>query len=528
MTDENNIPPTNPATPAAPGPGGSGGESTDNARVAKSAGKAFLGRLGALIDIVSLAVFGWLYGAATMGIFFTLWAVVRIGTRFTEFGMPPALQRFVPENDCPDRAASIVKSALTITLLISTSLSLLISIFAPELAGYVNADEADAVHLVGIIRVYAWVLPFWTALEVLTASVRAQRRFGPEIRVRIFYEQGLRLIAGIALYYAGFHSTGLFYAQLFSVTVATMLALRLSAQFYDYRIVLRAPFDWALTRKMLSYSSAVMPAYVIKDLHSEVPVLLLNQILPGVQGAEAAGLYGTARRIASVLIVVRQSFEYVIAPFATAKKAAQDHDALQEMYAFSTRLICCLIVPLGALLLLIRHELLLAFAPEFAAAAGVILILALGRMAEALMGPACSLIEMLGHRFLPLFNGLVGVVTLVTLQYLLAPTYGAMGAAIAAAVAINVTSLLSLLEGYFIYNLQPYQKSLIKPFSIALASTALMAWLEDLARPAGNLAEMTAAWLGFFITMTLVVRYGFRPEDVRALGRLGRWLKGTS
>lgn len=74
----------------------------DNATVARSAGLAFLGRMGALVEIVALPAFAWLYGAANMGLFFTLWALVRVSTRFTEFAMPTALQRFVPASDCPD------------------------------------------------------------------------------------------------------------------------------------------------------------------------------------------------------------------------------------------------------------------------------------------------------------------------------------------------------------------------------------------------------------------------------------------
>lgn len=499
----------------------------DNAAVARSAGKAFMGRLGALVEVVGLPIFAYLYGATTMGVYFTVWAVIRISTRITEFGMPTALQRFVPQSDCPERAASLVKSAMTVALLLSTALATFFYVFAPHLAGLINADETDTEHLVTIIHIYAWVLPFWTSIEVLTATVRAQRRFGPEIKVRVFYEQGIRLVAGVLLFWLGFETLGLFYAHLFSAFIAAALAVRLSARYYDYKAVLLAPFDWSVTRELLSYSAAITPAYLIKDLHSELPLVMLNQLLPGADGAHAAGIYGVARRIASVLIVVRQSFEYVIAPFASAKNAAARHSELQEMYAFSTRLICCLIVPLAALLLVTRHEVLLLFKPEFRAAADIILILAAGRMFEALTGPACTLIEMLGHHMLPLINGIIGVAALVILGVVLTPEHGAMGAAIAAAIGINTTAILSLVEAYVLYRLQPYQLSLAKPFAIALASSVLMAELSDMARPAGNPAEMTAAALGLFITVTLVVRYGLLPEDVRALGRIGRWIKGT-
>lgn len=500
----------------------------DNATVARSAGLAFLGRLGALVEIIALPAFAWLYGAANMGLFFTLWALVRVSTRFTEFAMPTTLQRFVPASDCPQRAQSIIKIAIAVPLALSTALALIITLLAPVLAETINAREEDAAHLVTIIRLYIWVLPFWTMLEVLTASVRAQRKFGPEIKVRVFYEQGLRLVAGVVFFALGYKTFGLFYAHLFSAIVTAFLSFRLACRFYDFKAVLLAPFDRALSREMLSFAAMMTPANFIKDVNSELPILLLNIMLPGVQGAHAAALYGVGRRLASALVVVRQSFEYVIAPFATASRAAEQHDKLNDMYAFSTRLICCLIVPMAALLLLIRHEILWFLPTEFYGAASVVLVLALGRMLEALTGPACTLVEMLGHRALPLINGSLGVITMITLQYFLAPTYGATGAAIAAAAGINVTSGLSLLEAHLIYRLQPYRRSLVRPFTIVLVCTLVMIFATDYAGRLSNTLEMSTVAICFTMTLVLLVRYGFGSQDVAALGRIGRWLKGNT
>lgn len=499
----------------------------DNATVARSAGLAFLGRLGALVEIIALPAFAWLYGAANMGLFFTLWALVRVSTRFTEFAMPTTLQRFVPASDCPERAQSILKIAIAISLALSIIVASIIALLAPVLAEHINAAEQDAAHLVTIIRLYIWVLPFWTLLEVLTASVRAQRKFGPEIKVRIFYEQGLRLVAGVVFFALGYKTFGLFYAHLFSAVVTTFLSLRLASRFYDFKAILLTPFDRALSKEMLSFAAMMTPANFIKDVNSELPILLLNVMLPGAQGAHAAALYGVGRRLASALVVVRQSFEYVIAPFATASKAAEQHDKLNDMYAFSTRLICCLIVPMAALLLLIRHEILWFLPDEFYGAASVVLVLALGRMLEALTGPACTLVEMLGHRTLPLINGILGIITMITLQYFLAPIYGATGAAIAAAAGINVTAGLSLIEVHLIYRLQPYRRSLVRPFSIVLVCTVIMVALSDYAGQLNNALEMSSVAVGFTLTIVLLVRYGFSSDDVDALGSIGRWLKGS-
>ncbi len=369
---------------------------------------------------------------------------------------------------------------------------------------------------------------FWTMVEVLTSSVRARRKFGPEIRIRIFYEQGLRIVAGVSFFYLGFSTFGIFYAHFFSVATAALLALRLVTKFYSLKLLITIPFSSRVAREMASFAFLMAPANLIKRLNSELPVILLNLLLTGGIGASAVALYGVGRRIASVLQVFRQSFEYVVAPFASyqnAKKGAEGRARLVEIYAFSTRMIMAMIIPFAVMLLAVRKDFLIVFTSEFDAAASVLLVLALGRVLEAFSGPAAAMIEMLGHRTLPLINGLLGIAAMATLVVFLAPTMGAAGAAIGATVGLNVTAYASLLETIFIYDLMPYRKSLIRPFITTVIATLLSVSLIHFARELGEGARLAIAPVAAFIALSVLIRWGLEPEDADALGRIGRWLR---
>lgn len=493
-----------------------------NAALAKGVGMAFLGRLGGLIEVAALPILAGLYGSETLGLFFTLWSAVRVSTTLSEFAMSTTLQRFVPRTEDPRRAADILKIAVLTSLLISTSIATAFTVFAPQLAGIIHAGEADQVHLVAIIRVYAWVLPFWTLTEVLTASVRAHRRFGPEIRIRIFYEQGLRLTGAVIFSVLGFQSLGLFMAHLFSVAAAAFLALRLAVSFYDVKGLLSRRGEPGLAREMMSFAMMMTPANLIKKLNSDLPILLLNQLLPGAAGAEAAAIYGIGRRIASLMQVIRQSFEYVVAPYASFRHARQERTALAEMYAFSTRLISCLVLPIGSIVILTRFDLLAPFSKDYQVAGGVILILALGRIMEGLTGPSSAMIEMMAGRLLPLINGLSGLTTLFVLQYWLTPEYGAVGAAVAAAAGLNVTSILSLGETWIFFRLQPYRLSLLRPLAVASGAALFAGLVLPQVAKFGAVASITGGLAAVALSIFLLVRWGFEPRDVAALGRVGR------
>jgi O-antigen/teichoic acid export membrane protein len=494
------------------------------ARVAGGAGFAFIGRLGALIEAGSMIAFTWMYGTATFGLFAALWAYVKVSTAITDVAMTTAMQRYVPRASA-DGANMIVGFALKLSFLVGCVFALAGTIAAPWLASYIHAAESDAARLVTVIQIYVWVLPFWTMVEVGTAAIRARRTFGPEIKVRIFYEQGIRLVTATVFAAVGMLTYGLFIAHLVSVVLAAALALRLVSKYYDLAAVWRAPLSGPIARELLHYGVSVMPANISKMLFSEFPVMFLNFMLPGAAGAAASGFYAVARKIASALQTVRLTFEYVIAPLAAERDGHGDHPALQEMYAFATRLSLCIALPFGAALILARHDLLAAMKPEFAAASAAIAILSIGRIVEAATGPATAIIESLGHKALPALNGIIGFAVLVGLGLYLIPLYGVTGAAVAASVGLNVTAIISLVQSALLYKLSPYDRHLLRPLGAALVLTTVMAAFIPASThwpaPTGIIFALSA----LFVMLAVLVRYGLSEEDAAALGPLGKFLR---
>ncbi|MEX0299145.1 MAG: lipopolysaccharide biosynthesis protein, partial [Kordiimonas sp.] len=405
---------------------------TNKARVAGGAGYALAGRFGAIIEAASFIAFTWLYGAATFGLYAVLWSYVKVSSAVCEMAMTTALQRYIPKAS-KENESNIVGYAIKLSLLISLVAALVLVFAAPYLTQFINASEADTEHLVTVVRIYAWVLPLWCFVNVTTAAVRATRNFGPEVKVRIFYEQGLRLITASMLATLGFLTYGLFIAHLLSIFLSAILAAKLAARYFDLKSIISAPITGSTAREILQYGRLVMPAYLVKMLFSEFPVIFLNMLLPGSAGAAAGGFYSVARKIASALQAVHKTFEYVMAPLAAEKDGSGDHAALADMFAYATRLSITLILPFAAALLLARHDILSVMRPEFQAASTAIAILCVGRVLEAASGPSAVIIEMLGHRALPAFNGIMGFMVLVGIGSILIPKLGVTGAAIAAA-----------------------------------------------------------------------------------------------
>ncbi len=490
-------------------------------KVAQGFFAALLGRMGALIEAVSIVVFAWLYGAEGFGLFAVLWGYMKVMTAITEWAQPIVLQRLVP-GETPDAQARALRAALTVSLVLAVSLALVTALNADRLGALISAAPDDMPHLRHILRIYVWVLPLWTFVEVGTSAIRALGTFGPEIKVRIFYEQGLRLALAVGFAGMGLTSAGLFYAHLISVGLAALLTLRLIVKHYRWRQVFA--LNASGVAQHVKLGGALVPVNLVRKLFSELPVFMLNALIAGAGGAAAAGLYAVARKLASVLQVVRLAFDYVMAPLSAAGRRAHDDDAVLTMAQFSTRLAAALALSLGCALILAAEDILALLSPAFAAAYFATLILLGGRMTEAMTGPAAALNEALSHPLVPTLNGLAGIAVTASLSFWLIPSDGPFGglngAAIAAALGLNMTAYLAFLQAYRL-NIPLWTWDLVRIAALALAVFAVAVGGSNWAHAGSMGAGIATAILALAAGLWLQLNYGIRASDAAALGKLG-------
>src|SRR4249919_2709897 len=231
--------PTAPAEPAV-----------TRADVARGAGLAGLSRMGALIEALAQPLYTWLFGIATYGIYVVLWGAVNLATNIVHLSMPLALQRVVPRQD-EEAAHGAVKLALLIALIPSSLIALIVTFNAAAIAAIFSAAPEDATRLPQAVALFVWALPLWTFVEVATSAARARRAFGPEIRLRIFWEQVARILFAILFFLLGAGSIGLMAAHLCSLAVTAALCIPLLGRYYDLGLLLRAPIRGAMLRDLV-------------------------------------------------------------------------------------------------------------------------------------------------------------------------------------------------------------------------------------------------------------------------------------
>jgi O-antigen/teichoic acid export membrane protein len=488
--------------------------------VARGAGLAGLSRMGALIEALAQPLYTWLFGLATYGIYVVLWGAVNLLTNIVHISMPLALQRVVPTQG-EEAAHGAVKLALLIAIIPSSLIALIVTLNAGAIAPIFSAAPEDAARLPQAVALFVWALPLWTFVEVATAAARARRAFGPEIRLRIFWEQIARILFTLGFFSLGAASLGLMAAHLCSLAMTAILCVRLLGRYYDLRLLLTAPLPRGLVRNLLLSGASLLPSHLARRALIDAPPVVLNLMLPGARGASAAALFEIARKISTVPLIVRQAFQYVLGPLSSAQ-AHVDRAQVAPLYHFASRVSTALVVPLAGLLVFAGVDVLSLYRPEAQAALPLLLILVGARAIEAIVGPASAIVEMIGHRALPLLNSFIAIALWIGLAAWLTPREGPVGMAIAIGAATIASTYAATIQLQLSDGLSPFDRKLFQALALALAGCALMALAEQVLHGPARFAACAALWAA---TSWLTLRYGLTRDDRLALGGLARRLR---
>ena len=499
------------------------GDAITEHSVARGAGAALIGRAGGIIELISTPLYVWMFGLSTYGLYAVLWAAVNLIENVADLGMTSALQRTVPQTRTEAEAVAALRAALLLGVTPCLLIAALISFLAPAVSTLVNVAAADRESLATGIRLFAWALPLWAFVEISTSALRAKRAFGPEIRLRLIGEQLIRLAAAVLLWAAGVDTLALLVAHLLSLTVTAALSFRLLRHHYDLRLW-GAPGHRRQLRSTAAAGLSILPANIIGRLLSDAPPLVLNAWYPGAAGATSAGLYTIARKLSSLVQLVRTAFSYVIGPLSSAV-ARDDRAAIAPLYGFATRVSVVLSLPLAAALIGGRHIVLQLFEPAAYAAGAMVTLLTLGRAVEAVGGQAGAIQQVASRRIKPLISSGAALCVAIVAATVLLPRYGAAGLAAAVALGVATMSIVAVAQLWRDLRLHPFGSPF--PRALATALTISVAFLGLLPLLAGlpSVVELAAFAASLLVGLWLSARIGLGPSDKAFMGRAATRLR---
>lgn len=492
--------------------------------VAKGVGTTLLARLGGALDVITQPLYVWLFGLATFGLYAVLWAAVNLIENVADLGMTSALQRTVPKAKTPAQEAAALRTALVYGVTPCLAIAAAASFAAPDIAHWFNAAPKDQAFLVPAIRLFAWALPLWAFVEIATSALRAKRVFGAEIRLRVFWEQVIRLVLVLALYAAGVSTMALLYGHLASLAITALLCVRLLAQHYDVRLVLQSAGDEPLVRETIQAGLAVLPTNAVMRSFGDGPPIVLNAMLPGSAGAVAGGLFAIARKVSSVVQMVRTAFVYVLAPLASAAHQGRKED-VRAIYAFATRVQIAIGLPLGAVLIAAGPAILKLFSKASFVALPALAIMVGARILEAAAGAAAPIQQVTRGFKGQLVGSSIGLAVAMLLAFALLPEAGLTGMALAVGAGLILAAAIPMAQLWHKGGLHPFAPPFLRTVAVAAVAAAIGYGVMALALALPRAAELAAIPIVLAGAVWCSARLALPAEDRAALGKTGRALR---
>ncbi len=396
-----------------------------------------------VLSSVSMLVFNLLvvhrYQPDVAGQFFLCITLVLVASQVARFGMDNALVRRVSvlrEQAQQGQLVQLCSSALLTTLGAGLLLAALLRWSAAPLAsGLFSTPE-----MAPLIAIMALATPFYGVCLLGSYINQGLGRISLHI---ISLNLGQVTLASLLLLLAT-HGVGLalsreLLAACYVAGCALMMLYVLAAT--HRRVALRpGNASLAVARTLLREAA---PLYVVAL--TQLVMVWSSQLLLGVWAAPAdVAVYTVAQRVAMITSFVLVAVNSVVAPRFAVLYHAGKLEELEAISRLSVRLMLTLATPLLLAMLLVPQWILSVFGANYTSGATVLMVLAMGQFVNVMTGPVGYLLQMSGYYREVRNNTLVAACVAVALNLALTPRFGALGAAVSAAVALSMVNLLGL------------------------------------------------------------------------------------
>ncbi|GAB7048574.1 lipopolysaccharide biosynthesis protein [Catenuloplanes indicus] len=452
----------------------------------KSVGGAARGGLASLIGVGFTGLTGlavtWLVarglGTDHAGAFFAATALFALATGLARLGTQTSLVYWPARLRARGNAnllGECLRTGLTPVGAVALVMAVLLWTFAPALAGLTAPDAAPAVVAdhAGQLRMLAVFLPLAAIADAVLTATRGYRMLRPTIMLERIVRPGLQLagIGGLALAAAWVVLPPHWYALAWAgpyLPVALLGGYALRRVYLSGPAPAEAPTSRArrlLRRRFWRFTGPRAVASVAQLALQRLDVLLVAAF----GGLAAAALYAVAGRFVVLGQFANQGIGQAVQPRLAEALATGDRDRANALYQAATGWLVLAAWPLYLLVITFAPVYLGAFGADYRGGGTIVVVLGSAMLFSTGCGMVDSVLTMAGRTTWNLWNVLLALVVTISLNLLLIPSMGALGAAIGLAVAVLINNLVPLLQVGLVLGLHPFGRGTMAAGALALA-----------------------------------------------------------
>jgi O-antigen/teichoic acid export membrane protein len=447
------------------------------------------------------------FGADALGLFAFGMVVMKSGALFSRLGLDNAIFKYVPQlSNNHNKRTGIIALCLVLPFIVGIATgSIIFGLFHLIPTTISQAREA-------VVPLFAFGIPFYAVMTVAISTTQAfnETKYGVYIRDIIQSVFALVLVVLVAAIGVQFRVAIIGYVLSFAVAV--LISIWFIRKLGGLSQVLDAQVP---AHEVISFSLPLMIVAVTQYVISWTDTLMLGFLTP----ARDLGAYFAAFQTAALLLIVLQAVNSVFPPLASELHDQDDWVTLGQIYTTITKWIFSLTL-LGTIYIFVFDSVVLTIFDLSSPTAEISLVLlTVGQLVAASVGPAGFLLSMTGNERLETLNTTVVSLLNIGLNYVLILLYGIIGAAIATAISLILLNVFRVAEIWRLYDLVPFSRSLFRPLWGVAIATVIMVSLRWVG-PETFFFAILSGIVGLIIFVVFIVAIGLDSDDLMLINSL--------
>lgn len=491
--------------------------------VAKGGGILFLGTIiGILLAVVNQILLARILGVDNYGLFYLAFTIVTFFLPFTTLGLYGSLPRFLPfhngrgEND-------VTRSTIRFSQILVFFISILIYVIVYLFSENISVNIFHNSNLTPVLKYFSAGIPLLSLSNIFEAIIRSYKAVKFKVVVFDIGIWVVRLFFFVPFIVFGFALFG----AIVSYLIAMIFTIFISMFFIRKRLFLdQLKYQTVpVAKRLLSFSWPIAVTGIISLFYLKTDVLLLGYYFNSVD----VGLYMPALIIAQYVTLFATPFAYIFLPvvselFGKAKKVS-----IESLFKSASKWIFMMVLPVFIYLLLFPKEvIILLYGSGYSEGYIPLIILAAGISMNTFTGMTGSILVGGGYTKLNLTVEIIASITNVSLNVILIPIFGILGAAIGTSASYFTRNIASLVFVYKTTKMHAFNKKYIRIVISGLVTFIIFYLLKVFVFPlfASQFFVLLAGvlLLGFYSLLVLAFRC-FDKNDIIILRIITKRLK---
>jgi O-antigen/teichoic acid export membrane protein len=444
-------------------------------------------------------------GAEALGLYALGMTIVSFLGILNALGLPGSAMRYVALYTAHRRVESL-RALLWNGTWILLATNLIFAALLLKIGPWVATRFYHSPQLIRYLPLFALIMIAGALNGFFEKVLAGYKEVGRRTVISRFVASPVTMGVAMLLLALGAGLWGYLFAQVVSAVVVMLLLVSLVWRLTPVDARSLNPKRLWIEPEVWSFSAAVFGVGLLEFFMGQSDRVALGFY----RGAHDVGVYAVAAALIAYEPIVLQSVNQIFAPVIADIHTRGDFVLLGRLFQTLTKWMLGLTLPLAIVMIAYAHPIMRIFGHDFEAGWPILVIGTCGQLVNCAVGSVGYLLLMSGNQRRLIRVQVVMAVVMVVLSVKLIPVWGALGAAVAAAITNAGTNVWNLVEVRQAMKLSPYNRSYLKLFPSIGSALFIVLLVGKVAASRGP------AWLE--IVVALLLAYAVFSAVTFALG----------